>query len=182
MRHPRTGKKKAKRSTSSRTTSGGSTRRKKIAPAKSGKYLRLVVKNTTAKVEQSNDPSFAKAHKAIRKVNRHAYTFRPDVLLTVGVDVANGRVIVKEVQAASTLARINHYADLMRSLEGAARLYCTRERLRLGVFRRECNHPKHRIKKQRYVHDATVRNGKVIDTHYKHAHFCTRCGTKIKEA
>ena len=38
------------------------------------------------------------------------------------------------------------------------------------------------IKKQRYVHDETVRNGKVIDTTYKHAYFCTRCGAKVRDA
>jgi hypothetical protein len=117
----------------------------------------------------------------IAKVNAKAYTFRPDVLLTVGVDVANGRIVVKETRSVHPSAA-QHYETMHKLIEQAAHCYCIKERTRLGIYRRECNHPKHRIKKQRYVADETVRNGKVISTTYKHARFCTRCGLKMEKA
>jgi hypothetical protein len=123
------------------------------------------------------------ADKSVRKVNREAYTFRPDLLLTVGVDVANGRVLIKEVTKVNGgVEQIAHYDVLHHAVELAARCYCLKERTRLGIYKRDCNHPKHRIKKQRYVADENVRNGKVIETLYKHAHFCTRCGAKVRDA
>lgn len=177
-------------------TSGGKPRWKKI-PKKwltpptgtvDKRYVRVVGKVEggkviEAKVETSDDPSFKKARKAVRKVNRDAYTFRPDVLLTVGVDVANGRVVIKEMQGVNGgMEQIQHFDTMHHAIELAARCYCLKERTRLGIFRRECTHPEHRIKKQRYVVDEEMRNGKVVRTIYKHAYFCTRCGEKVRDA
>lgn len=117
----------------------------------------------------------------IGKVNRKAYTFRPDVLLTVAVDVANGRIIVEQVTTYHPSAQ-QHYEVMHKAIESAAHLYCLKERTRLGVYKRDCSHPKHRIKTRRYVVDEMVRNGKVVETIYAHARFCTRCGHKMEAA
>jgi hypothetical protein len=179
-------KKIATRSKTKRAATTAASRAKgRSAPARAGKrprpsepkrYLRLVASPEGARVEESADPSFKKAKKVVAKVNRDAYTFRPDALLTVGVDVANGRVVVRDVVSAVPLPARDHFNIFQRAVGSAAHLYCLKERTRLGIYLRDCPHPTWAIKRKQYVVDQTRHT-----TITKHAHFCTRCGLKVRD-
>ena len=117
------------------------------------------------------------AHKVIRKVNRVAYVFKPDVLLTVGIDFKHGRIVVAQEKSKLTIMELVRLDACKMQIETAARAYCTAERLRRGLHVEPCKHPFFRIKKKAYVHHATRRGTEIKEK----AWFCTKCGVKIKE-
>ncbi len=117
------------------------------------------------------------AEKIVRKVNRAAYEFRPDVLLVVGVDIDHGRVVVKEAKSITDDPRAAHRsAEFRKTVAVAAHLFCSEERS-WRMLTRPCGHPRYRMRKKRILLNVTSRGTE--EWSYKKHPFCTKCGARL---
>lgn len=135
-----------------------------MAPRRAGKSAKLqaVVKKIAVKAE-------TKTRRAVARVERDAYTFAPDVLVSIGIDYKNQRIMVKAVEGEAP--------DLVTKLASIAKSDMVLGRMQRGWgLGRDCDHPRSRISYKNYC----VGSEQGV-TCFRRAKFCTACGTILSQ-